>query len=58
MIDNQRTEIVSKFEAIISGRVKKEVAMALKPLQEKVSQQSETIGYIPQWNRWTTNVKS
>lgn len=31
IMDNHRTEIVSKFGAIISGLVKKEVATALKP---------------------------
>ena len=44
MMDDQRAEIVAKFESIISELVKKEVATALKPLQEKVSLQSGTIG--------------
>lgn len=43
MIDDQRTEIVTKFESIISELVKKEVATALKPLGKKVSLQSGTI---------------
>ncbi|CAB1422910.1 unnamed protein product [Pleuronectes platessa] len=43
MMDDQRTEIVAKFESIISELVKKEVATAIKPLQEKVSLQSGTI---------------
>lgn len=43
MMDDQQTEIVAKFESIISELVKTEVATALKPLQEKVSQQSGTI---------------
>ncbi|CAB1449011.1 unnamed protein product [Pleuronectes platessa] len=42
-MDDQRAEIVAKFESIISELVKKEVATALKPLQEKVSLQSGTI---------------
>lgn len=44
MMDDQQTEIVRKFESIISELVKKEVATALKPLQEKVSLQNGTIG--------------
>ena len=43
MMDDQQTEIVAKFESIISELVKKEVATALKPLQEKVSLHSGTI---------------
>lgn len=37
MVDDQKTEIVAKFESIISELVKKEVATALKSLQEKSS---------------------
>ncbi|KAE8281770.1 hypothetical protein D5F01_LYC19153 [Larimichthys crocea] len=41
--DDQQTEIVAKFESIISELVKKEVATALKPLQEKISLQDGSI---------------
>lgn len=43
MMDDQRTEIVAKFESIIVELVKKAVATAIKPLQEKVSLQCGTI---------------
>lgn len=43
MMANQCTKIVSKFEAIISELVKKQVATALNPRQEEVSRQSEAI---------------
>ncbi|KAL7381309.1 hypothetical protein ABVT39_003699 [Epinephelus coioides] len=43
MMNDQQTEIVRKFETIISELVKKEVATALKQLQEKVSLQSGTL---------------
>lgn len=42
-MDNQCTEIVSKFKAIINELVKKEVAIALNPPQEKISRQNGTI---------------
>ena len=42
MMNEQRTDIVEKFESIISELVKKKVTTALKPLPEIVSLQSGT----------------
>lgn len=43
MMDDLRTEIVTKFEAIVSASVKKEVASALIPLEGIIDRQSESI---------------
>ncbi len=42
-MDDLLTEIVTKFESIISNLVKKVMATTLKPLEEKVAVQSGTI---------------
>lgn len=43
MMNDLRTEIINKFESIISDSVKKEVAAALGPIEEKLATQRGTI---------------
>lgn len=43
VMDDLQTEIIAKFESIIAESVKKEVAIVLKPLEEKVAVQGGTI---------------
>lgn len=46
MMDNMRTDIVSQFEQIVSGAVKKEITAALGPLESKITAQSQTIANL------------
>uniref|UniRef100_A0AAV2K1Q6 Transposase element L1Md-A101/L1Md-A102/L1Md-A2 n=1 Tax=Knipowitschia caucasica TaxID=637954 RepID=A0AAV2K1Q6_KNICA len=46
MMQSMRSDIVSEFEQIVSGVVKREIAAALRPLEATLSAQSETINSL------------
>lgn len=46
MMENMRTDIVSQFEQIVSGAIKKEIAAACDPLVKEISTQGLTIASL------------
>ncbi|CAL1578951.1 unnamed protein product [Knipowitschia caucasica] len=46
MMQSMRSDIVTEFEQIVSGVVKREIAAALRPLETSLSAQSETINSL------------
>ena len=46
MMDEMRSDILSKFDSIIADSVKREMKKALKPLQDKITTQGQTIAEL------------